>query len=534
MMKIRNTGSILRVLAWTIVALAGFGITSLAHATTIAVTTFDDVVSESDGVVSLREAIAKAESTAEPDEIQLRAGTYVLNQGAFEIKTSDLTITGLSEAKKTIIQFQNGQPGFGVWRVSFVLSHLTLDGGKRAGQGLLITWSDKDIVLQDVFLKNSGGVQVTGYSGDGNGRVMVSHCTFENLDVGIGGLSGGQYFPPITISQSTFVGNDIAIRVENGAPVTIRNSTFSDNNRAIKLSYHEIYDYKANISLESVTMYGNGAVLEAEDHTTGQVYLKNTLIVNNESNCDTNSGWVSYKSGGYNLTDDYCGTNLKTDQSRVVNAGDYISDLIDDERSPGYAHHNLLLGSTAINRASVDCILPDQLGNGEQDSYCDIGAVQAHPESDADGDGFEWCMNGDTGYGCDTNDDPYHNGNVVWGEQELHIDLKYAQVSGQQRQLFTWRVHNYATSDFTFVPTFYVDIPTYQHPVKLGTAIPLTIKAGEDGKGAGTWYIPNAALGTYYVWAEVEGMPVETSYDTNNGTLPIDTNNTMVTYEKTR
>src|SRR3954463_6404422 len=43
---------------------------------TISVTTFADVVNPADGKVSLREAISRANATAEPDTIVLKAGLY--------------------------------------------------------------------------------------------------------------------------------------------------------------------------------------------------------------------------------------------------------------------------------------------------------------------------------------------------------------------------------------------------------------------------------------------------------------------------
>src|SRR5436853_5961272 len=70
---------------------------------TIVVTTFADVVNPADGKVSLREAINRANATAAPDTIVLRAGVYKIGlagageddnaTGDFDVK-NPLTIAG--------------------------------------------------------------------------------------------------------------------------------------------------------------------------------------------------------------------------------------------------------------------------------------------------------------------------------------------------------------------------------------------------------------------------------------------------------
>src|SRR5262249_29734237 len=69
---------------------------------TFAVTTFADVVNPNDGVLSLREAISRANATTAPDTIQLQAGVYRIGLsgaddanalGDFDV-TNPLTIVG--------------------------------------------------------------------------------------------------------------------------------------------------------------------------------------------------------------------------------------------------------------------------------------------------------------------------------------------------------------------------------------------------------------------------------------------------------
>lgn len=560
----------------------------VAHANTIIeVTTTSDVSNASDNVTSFREAVAKVNELAQPATIHLPAGTYAVTQGTITVSAGDLIIQG-DGANKTVIQGSSTVSTVLFFKNSPILIRdLTMDGvsksvainyspSKAYDNGLSIEHcifkNNKPAIQSSFHIKVSDSLFDRNYGAiNSSGDLEVNRNTFSNNTssaITYYSLDGGN----LLIENSTFIGNTApgsyggAVRLAYGTAysddintITIVNSTFSKNSTYSSYTGYEyggggaiaIQDIcdcmpatKSVINLQNLTMVGNkskyGGGIYVEYLPNVKVYLSNSILAENTAAEEGASCFGRINSYGYNLIPDvtYCSINNTINDYYGIEDEEVGLGTYRDDGTPGNGHYVLTADSLAIDNGGPfddsttnkdgKCYRPDQLGNIEFNGACDIGAVEF--QGDGDDDGFALCLNGDiTSYGCDQND----SDNSVWGKQEVRIDLTYAQVSGQQMQSITWRAHNYGTSDFTFVPTFYVDMPANQHPVKLGTAAPFTVKAGQEGKGTGTWYVPNAVLGTYYVWAEVEGRPVGTSY-TSEDFLPVDTNNTTVSYKKTR
>lgn len=210
-----------------------------AHAATLTVTTPDDVVDGTDGVLSLREAISDANAAGEASTIVLTAGTtYELDLcgGATEdlnatgdldhVADQDLTIEGNGA---TIEQTCAGERVLHTTSATatVTLDALTLTGGEGYGAAVQytndlaltgVTVSGNDtLVLSDAVLASDPGM---------SGSITLTGSTVgPNAGRGLGGAAG----TAATITDSTITGNTgSGVDITDGL-LSVSGSVVSDN-----------------------------------------------------------------------------------------------------------------------------------------------------------------------------------------------------------------------------------------------------------------------------------------------------------------
>ncbi len=238
---------------------------------TITVTTFNDVVNSSDGVLSLREAIIQANSGAGGDTIVLSAGTYTLTlagsgennalTGDLDIR-NDMTIRGAS-ATTTIIDGNGIDRVFHIAanNVTLTMSALTIQGGNTTldGGAIHLQFTNAQLDLSNVVItgnnaRNGAGIFNEGtidlvdvvFSGNGSSSSIAGGAVFNSRDATLNRVSiygnqaidgGGIYESgrSLSLTNSTISGNTALAGgggISNQASVTILNSTIANNTAA--------------------------------------------------------------------------------------------------------------------------------------------------------------------------------------------------------------------------------------------------------------------------------------------------------------
>jgi hypothetical protein len=259
MTNLLRSGALLRLLP--ILALSGMVVVPTAHAGDLVVTTTDDVINSSDGLLSLREAVIAANAANGPKKIVLPAGTYVLTlSGADEdaALTGDLDLTGH-------VTIQGAGPaativdGGGLDRVFHVLP-----GADAAISGLTV---------QGGVAAIGGGIAVDGAAITLT-ECCVTHCGFESNSSTGGGIAG--YSNAIvtiknsTITHNTLTSPGVAIRRGGGIAIyygelTVQNSTVAENDVGhvgIGYFYHQgggIYAEFAVVNILNTELSDNSA-----------------------------------------------------------------------------------------------------------------------------------------------------------------------------------------------------------------------------------------------------------------------------------
>ena len=202
---------------------------------TITVTTATDVVA-SDGMRSLREAVAQANATAAPDTIvfasALEGKTLTLTQGEL-VLTHDVTIDG--------DQNNDGK-------------EVTLSGGD-VSRILHVTGNGTDGIIRDLTLtqgRTTGGYDAGGaVIGDEGTSLLLDEATVRgNHTIGgyFGAVGGGIAGDVVTLVHSTVSGNS-ALRGGGGIAgysVTLLYSAVSGNS--------SLFDGSGGISGQTVTL----------------------------------------------------------------------------------------------------------------------------------------------------------------------------------------------------------------------------------------------------------------------------------------
>jgi hypothetical protein len=231
----------------------------------IIVDEFNDIISSSDGRISLREAILTVNRVEDYVEIFLLAGNYRLTrQGSTEdlalrgdldiVSKYPVTIRGAGADHTTIDAGGLNDRIFEV-TANLEISGVTLTNGKAVndvGGAMRIKMSSRVTVTDSQFLSNSAGRAGGGIVNDGeltvsnsnfvgnsshdgggisnHGQVMLTDSTFVNNSA-IG--SGGGVWSPgdATVTDSTFSGNTAwsGGGIGNDGNMTLTASSFSEN-----------------------------------------------------------------------------------------------------------------------------------------------------------------------------------------------------------------------------------------------------------------------------------------------------------------
>jgi CSLREA domain-containing protein len=252
----------------------------------IVVTTTADVVNPNDGLVSLREAITRANATAAPDTILLKAGVYKISRpgkgedgnarGDFDV-TKPLTLIGKGQALTFIDALQRDRlfdvigtfdvvfsnmalrngfvtndngAGIQALNANATLNNTTVTGNKGLNGGGIFAPNgtvtlNNSLVQRNVATRSGGGFDVGGNGGGINAaRVNLNNSTVSDNDADKAG--GGLFAMAANLSRGTVSGNTAGTFgggiaapatnlannskvLDNCGTVTLTNSTVSDN-----------------------------------------------------------------------------------------------------------------------------------------------------------------------------------------------------------------------------------------------------------------------------------------------------------------
>lgn len=280
----------------TALSLVISGLMTSAYAATIDVTTFVDEDGENNTACSLREAIKASElkqayggcsagKRFETDEIQLKAGEYVLTRGELLPKTALIirgknsidinqrdAITGLFDARvplSTVIRTTNSRAfNTAISRTNLTLRELIIDGAEADGVD-----------------REYGGAALVGASLSLRRVILRNHRA---------SLSGGAIY--LEGSQSSLNVEDTAFENNSASQAAVLGMTCGDN---LKLT-------SRNIEISRSSLVNNGSANTRnilEFCGIPSVKITNTTIANNQVSTQTNTN-----SATISLLDDAFGT----------------------------------------------------------------------------------------------------------------------------------------------------------------------------------------------------------------------------------
>ncbi|NEQ37992.1 MAG: DUF4347 domain-containing protein [Okeania sp. SIO3I5] len=322
----------------------------------IVVDTTNDVVDDSDGVTSLREAIIEANSTPENDTIQLTAGaTYDLTisgsdedaaaTGDLDILAGGGEITVISEGEEQAVIDAGGETGIGD-RVFHVLSDAALQlenievtggfvtngsGGGISNSGTIsINNSTISGNLEDFLSDGGGGIYNTGtanitnstisdnsaFYGGGIYNTGTANISDSIISGNFSNTAGGgilNHYGTVTISNSNISGNSADFDgggIQNSGTANISDSTISDNSAGVGGGASNLL---GTISITNSTISGNSAsngggignFSGGFESDSGIANINNSIISNNSA--DTAGG--IYNSNTVNISNSVISNN---------------------------------------------------------------------------------------------------------------------------------------------------------------------------------------------------------------------------------
>ncbi|NET26453.1 DUF4347 domain-containing protein [Okeania sp. SIO1I7] len=243
----------------------------------IVVDTTNDVVDDSDGVTSLREAIIEANSTPEDDTIQLTAGA-----------TYNLTISGSDEDAAATGDLDIVAGGGEITVISEGEEQAVIDAGGETGIGDRVFHVLEDGSLQLENIEITGGFITNGSGGgiDNSGTISINNSTISGnledfLSDGGGGInnSGTANISNSTISDnSAFYGGGI----QNTGTATISDSAISGN--FSNTSGGGILNRYGTVSISNSNISGNSADFDGGGiQNTGTANISDSTISNNSA-----------------------------------------------------------------------------------------------------------------------------------------------------------------------------------------------------------------------------------------------------------
>ncbi|NET45747.1 DUF4347 domain-containing protein [Okeania sp. SIO2B3] len=246
----------------------------------IVVNTTNDVVDDSDGVTSLREAIIEANSTPEDDTIQLTAGA-----------TYNLTIAGSEEDAAATGDLDLIAGGGEITVISQGEEQAVIDAGGETGIGDRVFHVLEDAALQLENVEITGGV-INNFPGGGaiyisnSGIVNINNSTISSNSStnSAGGISN---FGMANINNSTISGNLStygAGGISNLGTLNVNNSTISGNYH----SYSSILESggvsnSGTANITNSTISGNSAVDGGGIKNGGTLNINNSRIIRNSA-----------------------------------------------------------------------------------------------------------------------------------------------------------------------------------------------------------------------------------------------------------
>ncbi len=246
----------------------------------IVVDTTNDVVDDSDGVTSLREAIIQANSTPEDDTIQLTAGA-----------TYNLTISGSEEDNAATGDLDIVAGGGEITVTSQGQDKAVIDAGGETGIGDRVFDVLQNSSLQLDNLEVTGG-RVSGVGGgiftSLDGTTSISNSTISSNYASFAGGGIHTFAGIVSINDSTISGNSAngdggGISNYSGT-VNISNSTVSSNSAF-------------SGSDDSGDPYGGGII-----NSNGSLSISNSNISSNSSDFD-GGGIANLVDGTANISD---------------------------------------------------------------------------------------------------------------------------------------------------------------------------------------------------------------------------------------
>ncbi|MFM8899395.1 MAG: choice-of-anchor Q domain-containing protein [Burkholderiales bacterium] len=386
----------------------------------------------------LIQAIALANTTPEPDTINLAAGTYTLTSAA---ETSVLNgANGLPKIVGEVVINGNGAiierdvaaPAFRFFHIDgtgkLSLNQIVLKNARSSDAGNLdklgAIFNQGEVNLSSCVVQDSSGGGLVNLN---SGKATVTACSFFN-NVGRGGavlnesgtmsivrskiyanrapVDGGGILnrAVLSIEASQITDNEAGANgggLANGSNAvgTVVNSTFSGNRAAGGLgdgggilNYNSLKLVNVTVAANSAGRFGGGVWNYAPSNgQNATLTLINTLLADNYGSVAVYGNGVA-KDDCSNNGEIILGTNSLIENggcsalAKGFLTGDPALGLLADNGGPTLTHR-LLAGSKAIDAGNVaDCPATDQRGtarpqdgDGNGIAACDIGAFEAGP-----------------------------------------------------------------------------------------------------------------------------------------------------------
>jgi hypothetical protein len=243
------------------------------EAPSLVVTTSGDVVNSRDGVTSLREAIAYANSKAGADTITFGDGSAISGGTNFLDATPDtITLSGTQLTLASDVTITGSSGG------------VTISGGWSGGaatNGSRVFQVNSGVTATLAGLTISAGNANSGNSGGGGvlnqGTLTINQSTINGNTTSSGGGGVSNQSGTLTISQSTISGN----------------SGFSGGG---------LFNIGGTLNISQSTIAGNSARISRGGISinSGTVNLQNSLIVGNTASSNPETGGT-YTDGGGNI-----------------------------------------------------------------------------------------------------------------------------------------------------------------------------------------------------------------------------------------
>jgi hypothetical protein len=340
-------------------------------------------------VACLIAAINAANATAEPDLIQLAAGTYTLTAAAevpsegprgLPSVSSPLVIIGAG-AQATILERASGTPGFGLVHVAeagrLTLTHLTLRGGSARTSGGAVL-NEGWLTMAQAIVDDNNAIFGGGIANLDSGHLVLRLTTLARNAAFLGSGGGLANAGVATIQRSTIWGNGAE---SSGGGVgnfqgtlLISNSTIAENGTFL-IGFGTGGGISGGGTLINSTVTGNTAT-SAYGGISGVAILHNTIVAGNVTfnRPDRPPDCREVISEGHNLIGNPLGCQVTLQPTDLT--GEPGLGAFTDDGEPGHGHVLLLPGSPAID-AGDDAVCPrrDQLGQ-RRVGDCDIGAIE--------------------------------------------------------------------------------------------------------------------------------------------------------------